>query len=79
MNDAVFHSVILDLLQVIIHALNTKNLGEKLEPSESAIKSWDIVPFSDSDYVMEPISRRSVSGLILYIWVNWFIVNQKHS
>ena len=63
-----------ELLCVICYVLDTKNLGIKLEPSGNANEPWDIACFSDSDYAWDPVdyawdpvSRRNISGFILYV------------
>ena len=56
-----------ELLHVIRYVLDTKNLSLKIEPTENFNKSWDLVCFSNSNYAGEPVSRRVISGLILYV------------
>ena len=53
------------LLHIISYVLDTKNLGLNLEQSRNASKCWEIVYFSKSDYIGDPISRESTSGFIL--------------
>ena len=52
---------------MIRYVLDTKNLGFKLESSSDASKPWELVCFSYSDYVGDPISRRSISGFTLFV------------
>ena len=52
---------------MIRYVLDTKNLSLKIEPTENSNKSWDLVCFSNSNYAGEPVSRRVISGLILYV------------
>ena len=48
-------------------ALDTRNLGFKLEPEVSKKKTWSIVQFSISDYEGYPVTRKSINGIVLYI------------
>ena len=56
-----------ELLHLIRYVLDTKNFGMKLEPTRNAKKPLEIVCFSYSNYVEDPISRRSLSGFILCV------------
>ena len=38
-----------------------------METKESKKDPWDIVCFSDSDYAGDPVTRRSISGFVLYV------------
>ena len=63
-----------------MNLLDTKNFGLKLEPTGNANKFWDIVCFSDSDYVGDLVSSRSISDFILYVLgvpVSWGSKAQK--
>ena len=66
-NDGAYPSAFYEVLHVIKHILDAKKLRLKLEPSRNASKLWEIVCFSDSDYAGDPISRKNISGLILYV------------
>ena len=62
------------LLRVVKYVLDTDMLGLKIEPMGNSNKSWEIVCFSDSDYAGDPVSRRSISGFIIYelgVPVSW--------
>ena len=57
-----------------------KNHGLKLEPSRDASKPWDIICFRNSDYTGNTVSRRSVSGFLLYVLgisVSWSLRAQR--
>ena len=54
-------------LHVIKYVLDTKNIGLKIEPTGNSNQLWEIVCFSNSDYMGDPVSRRSTSGFILYV------------
>ena len=56
-----------ELLGVMRYVLNTKNLGLKIEPIRNSHKPWEIICFSNSDYVGDLVSRQSISGFILYV------------
>ena len=47
----------------------TKKLGLYCEPFTDATKPWEIVCFSDTDYAGDQISRRRISGFILYVFL----------
>ena len=69
-----------ELLCVIKHVIDTKNLGLKIEPTGNSNKPWEIVCFSDRDYAGVPVSRRSISGFIHYVLgvpVSWQSKSQK--
>ena len=66
-NDCVNSAAYNKLLCVIKYVLDTKNLGLKIEPMGNSNKPWEIICFSDSDYVGDLVSRRSISGFILYV------------
>ena len=57
-----------------------QNLGLKIEPMGNSNEPWEIVRFSNSDYAGDPLSRRSISGFILYVLgepVSWQSKSQK--
>ena len=56
-----------EMLRVIKYVLDTKTLGLKIEPTMTKGEPWDIVCFTDSDYASDPVSRRSISGYIIYV------------
>jgi hypothetical protein len=56
-----------EMLRVIKYVLDTKTLGLKFEPTMTKGEPWDIVVYTDSDYASDPVSRRSVSGYIIYV------------
>ena len=66
-NDGVNTAMFKELLCLIKFVLDTKNFGLKLKPNGNVNKSWEIVCFSDSNYVGVPVSRKRVSGFILYV------------
>ena len=66
-NDNAKPAAFCELLQVIRYVLDTKNLGFKLEPTGNASKPWKIICSSHSDSEKDPVSRRSISGFILYV------------
>ena len=64
-----------ELLHVIKYVLDTKNLGVKIQPLGNTNKCC----FSNN-YVGDPVSRRSISGFILYIlgvMVSWHFKSQR--
>ena len=69
-----------ELLHVIKYVLDMRNLDLKFEQTGNANKSWNIVCFGDSDYSGDLVSRRSISGFILYVLavpVSWQSKAQK--
>ena len=57
-----------------------ENLRLKIKPMGNSKKPWEIVCFSNSDYAGDLVSRRSISGLILYVLgvpVSWQFKSQK--
>ena len=52
---------------MIKYVLDTEMLGLKIEPTGNLNKPWEIVCFSNSDYAGALVSRRSISGFILYV------------
>ena len=69
-----------ELLCVIKYVLDTKNLGFKIESTENSNEPREIICFSDSDYAGEWVSRKSISGFILYVLgvpVSWQSKSQK--
>ena len=56
-----------ELLPVIRYVLDMKNLGLKIESTGNSNKPWEIICFSNSEYSGDPVSRRSISGFILYV------------
>ena len=65
-NDDMNPAAYKELLCEIKYVLDTKNVGLMIEPMENSNKPWEIVCFSNSDYMRDPISRRSINGFILY-------------
>ena len=56
-----------ELLSVIRYVLDMKNLGLKIEHTGNSNKPWEIICFSVSDYMGDPVSRRSISCFILHV------------
>ena len=65
--DSVNPAAFLEMHHVIKYALNTINLGLKIESNGNEKLPWDIICFSNSDYSGDPITRRSVSEFIWYV------------
>ena len=66
---------------MIKYVLDSKNLGQITEPMENSNKPWKIVCFSNSSYSGDLVSRRSISGFILYLLgslVSWQSKSQKY-
>ena len=64
----------------IKYVLGTNNLGLKGEPPGNSNKLCEIVCFSNSNYTGDTVSRRSISGFILYVLgvpVSWWSKLQK--
>ena len=79
-NDAVNPAAYKELLRVIKYVIDMKNLGLKIEPTGNSNEPWEIVSFSNSDYAGDPMSRRSISGFIIYVLgvpVSWRSKSQK--
>ena len=79
-NDSANPATYKELLRVIKYVINTEMLELKIEPTENYNKPQEIVCFSDSNYVGDPVSRRSISGFILYVLsvaVSWQSKSQK--
>ena len=55
------------LLHVIKFVLDMKNLRLEIESMGNSNKPWEIICFSDSSYVGDPVTRQSISGFILYV------------
>ena len=66
-NDGANYAAFKELLCVIKYVLDTKRFGLKLEPTGNANIPSEKVCFSDSDYDGDLVSRRSISGFILYV------------
>ena len=66
-NDGANCAAFKGLLCMIRYVLYTKNLGLKSEPMGNASKHWEIVCFCDSDNKGDLVSRRDISGFILYV------------
>ena len=60
------HAAFKELTHVIRYMLD-KNHGLKLYSTRNASKPWEIVCFIHGDHVGSPVSKRSLSGLILYV------------
>ena len=74
-NDGAISAAYKELLPVIKYVLDTKNLGFKIELMGNCNEHWEIICFSNSDYAGDPVSRRSISGFILYVLgvlVSWW-------
>ena len=56
-----------EMHRVIKYVLDTKDMGLKLWPTGVMGEPWRMVVFTDSDYAGDPVSRRSVSGYIIYL------------
>ena len=57
-----------EMLRVIKYVLDTKTLGLKIEPDNKPKGTpWNIVCFTDSDYATDPVTRRSVTGYVIYV------------
>ena len=78
-NDSANPAVYKELLCVIRYVLDM-NLGFKIEPMGNSNEPWEIICFSNSDYIGVSVSRQSVSGFILYVLgvpVSWQSQSQK--
>ena len=51
---------------MVTYVLDTRNLGLRIEPTGNANKPRENVCFSNIDYAGDPVSRRSISGFIVY-------------
>ena len=58
-----------ELLCVVKYVLDMINFGLNIEPTGNSNKSWEMTCFSNSDYTGDLVSRRSISGFILYVLV----------
>ena len=56
-----------ELLCVIKYVLDTNNFGLKIEPMGNSNKQWEIICFGNNDYAGDLVSRRSISGIILFV------------
>ena len=66
-NDGVNPAAYKELLHLINYVLDMKDLGLKIEPMGNSNEPWEMVCFSNCDYMGDPVSRRSISVFILYI------------
>ena len=66
-NDGANPAAYKELLCVIKYVLNTKKLGLRIKPMGNSNEPWEIICFSDSNYVGDPVSRRSISCIILHV------------
>ena len=58
---------LLPLLHEVKYVLDMEMLGLKIEPTGNSNKPWEIVYFSNSNYVGDRVSRQSISGFIFYV------------
>ena len=68
------------LLCVIKYVLDTKNLGLNIQLTWNSNEPWEIICFSNSNYTGDHVSRRGISGYILYVLcvlVSWQSQSQK--
>ena len=73
-NDGANAAAYKKLLHVIKYVLDTKNLGLKIELMGKSNEPWGKVCFTNSNYAGDLVSRRSISGFILYllgVLVSW--------
>ena len=56
-----------EMLCIIKYVLDTRNLGLKIQPTFRYKKSWELICYSDSDYASDVDTRRSISGIVLYV------------
>ncbi len=56
-----------ELKRTISYVLNTKNLALQIQPTGELNDMWKIVDLSNSDFATDPVTRRRVSGYILYL------------
>ena len=57
-----------ELFRVIKFVIDTEHHGLKIEPSKTSSDGlWQMVDYCDSDYAGDKNTRRSVSGMILYV------------
>ena len=56
-----------EMLRVIKYVLDTKAMGLKIWPTLTNNEPWKISVFTDSDYAGDPVTRRSVSGYVIYV------------
>ena len=55
------------MLRVIKYVLDTRTLGLKLCPTGKQNEPWNITCYTDSDYAGDEVTRRSVSGYVIYV------------
>ncbi len=56
-----------EMLRVIKYVLDTKEYGLRVHPTKAADEMWELICFCDSDYAVDPDSRKSVTGYVLYM------------
>jgi hypothetical protein len=56
-----------EMLRVIKYVLDTRTLGLKLCPTGKQNEPWNITCYTDSDYAGDEVTRRSVSGYVIYV------------
>ena len=56
-----------EMLRVIKYVLDIKAMGLKIWPTLIKNEPWKISVFTDSDYAGDPVTRRSVSGYVIYV------------
>ena len=66
-NNGANHAAFKELIHVIRYVVDKKNLGLKIKPMGDSNEPWKIIYFSDSVYAGDLVSRRSISGSILYV------------
>ena len=66
-NDGANPAAYKELLCVIKYVLDTKKLRLRIEPMGNSDEPWEIICFSNSDYVGDLVRRQSISGFILYV------------
>ena len=68
-NDGANPAAYKELLHVIKYVFDTKNLGLEIEPMENSSEPWEIIGISNSDCGGDWVSRKSISGFIMYVLV----------
>ena len=56
-----------EMKRVIIHVLDTKEYGLKMEPVYESLKNWILLIYSDSDWAGDKDTRKSVTEFIIYL------------
>ena len=65
--DKATHKDLQEMLRIVKHVLDTKDLGLRIEPKVQNTLIWTMIMWSDSDWGGDKDNRLSVSGMALFV------------